>query len=92
MKKLLIGMAILASGAFAQAETSADQSADFGRIVVRCESIDFRPAACSVPYGARIIRVQQRSKAACVWGQTFGQGRNHIWVNNGCRADFLVRY
>ena len=34
--------------------------------------------------------VNQRSGSPCVQGQTWGYGQNQIWVDRGCRADFVT--
>jgi len=39
-------------------------------------------------FGVRMIR--QRSQAGCFEGETWGSGKRGIWVDRGCRADFLV--
>ena len=33
---------------------------------------------------------RQRSKSACTEGTTWGSDQNGVWVDRGCRADFLV--
>ena len=56
----------------------------------RCESQDGRMRRCSADtrYGVRINR--QLSDSPCAEGSTWGWDRNGIWVDRGCRADFLV--
>ena len=58
---------------------------------VYCESGDMRRHWCSEGIGANVRLVRQRSKSPCVQGRTWGVGRNGIWVDRGCRADFQVR-
>jgi len=57
---------------------------------IYCASEDMGRNWCPVDsrFGARIVR--QRSEAPCVQGQTWGYGRRGIWVDRGCRGDFLV--
>lgn len=56
---------------------------------VRCESINYRPARCAMDvYGPP--QLQRVNGGTCIQGQTWGWDRGGIWVNNGCRADFLV--
>ncbi|MBK7600121.1 MAG: DUF3011 domain-containing protein [Acidobacteria bacterium] len=38
--------------------------------------------------GVQLVR--QRSDAACIQGRTWGFDRRRIWVDRGCRADFIV--
>ncbi|WP_157684708.1 DUF3011 domain-containing protein [Bdellovibrio bacteriovorus] len=59
--------------------------------VIRCESNDRRPASCGVGgyiLNARVSR--QLSSAACNPGNTWGYDRDYIWVQSGCRAEFVV--
>lgn len=64
-----------------------------GRMLeVRCSSHDFQYQRCPVR-GGRIADVQllwQDSNARCREGRTFGAGRGHIWVDQGCRGTFRV--
>ncbi|KAA2286141.1 DUF3011 domain-containing protein [Arenimonas fontis] len=63
----------------------------YGPRVVRCESVEHRPRFCRVPGGVRGVRVERRlSKAGCDYGYSWGFLRDGIWVERGCRADFLV--
>ncbi|WP_426164758.1 DUF3011 domain-containing protein [Sandarakinorhabdus sp. DWP1-3-1] len=57
--------------------------------LVTCESRDYQPARCAADTrgGVRITRLRG---GQCVQGQTWGFDRGGIWVNRGCRADFIV--
>lgn len=55
--------------------------------VIRCESQDGRYRECPGGYG-RMVLVRQLSRAACIEGRSWGQGRGGLWVDEGCRADF----
>ena len=59
----------------------------FGR-VFRCESNDGRRRECAANTRAGVQLVRQLSRAACIEGRTWGYGRNGIWVDDGCRAEF----
>ncbi|MGA9341811.1 MAG: DUF3011 domain-containing protein [Rhodanobacteraceae bacterium] len=64
-----------------------DRRDDHRRDVVTCESRDFRPSHCSVPWrDAELVR--QTSSAACVRGRTWGIDRGGIWVDKGCAGRF----
>ncbi|WP_156255066.1 DUF3011 domain-containing protein [Sandarakinorhabdus oryzae] len=56
--------------------------------IVRCESWNYRYARCRADTsgGVRLGRVLGGNCRGGNWGT----GRNYIWVNNGCRADFEV--
>jgi len=63
------------------------ESVNDGSGVVRCESIKGRSQECLIYGRARLIR--QLSDTPCVEGDTWGQGRNGVWVTRGCRAEFI---
>ena len=59
--------------------------------VIRCESDYGRRHVCSFDGWGRAALSHQLSRTACVEGETWGrEGRNAIWVSNGCRADFII--
>jgi hypothetical protein len=67
-----------------------DVTWDKGTRVIRCESNDGRYSRCRTwTYGTVTIQ-RQLSKAACRKDRNWGFDRDGIWVNDGCRADFLV--
>jgi Protein of unknown function (DUF3011) len=59
--------------------------------VIRCESDYGRRHVCSFDGWGRAALSHQLSRTACVEGETWGrEGRNSVWVSNGCRADFII--
>jgi hypothetical protein len=59
---------------------------------VRCESNDKRYHYCPVNIGYRgVLLKRQLSDSPCIQGVTWNYTRDGIWVNKGCRADFIVR-
>lgn len=59
--------------------------------MVRCESDFKHRKECSFSERGRPVLSHQLSKTACIEGQTWGRnGRNGVWVSNGCRADFVI--
>lgn len=58
---------------------------------ITCASDDGYRHYCAADtrYGVRMVN--QRSNAACIQGSTWGFDRRGIWVDRGCRADFIVR-
>jgi Protein of unknown function (DUF3011) len=59
-----------------------------GRDTVRCGSQDGRFVRCQVPWrDAEMIR--QESDSPCVRGQTWGVDRGGLWVDRGCRGQFV---
>jgi DUF3011 family protein len=55
-----------------------------------CESGDGRRHYCAEGSAGRVRLIQQKSKAACIEGRTWGRDRSGFFVDNGCRADFEV--
>jgi Protein of unknown function (DUF3011) len=59
-----------------------------GRLV--CESGRRRMVRCPARTEGRVRLVQQLSDAPCVEGRTWGYDWGEVWVDEGCRAAFLV--
>ena len=59
---------------------------------IRCESRDgrFRSCRADTRGGARLVR--QLSNTPCQQGRSWGYRQNEIWVDNGCRGEFQLRY
>lgn len=86
---LFLATAAMAGGAHAQYYGQGyDEGA--GDQVVRCESSDGRTNQCAADTRDGIRLVRQISKTPCVEGQTWGYGRNSIWVSQGCRGEFIT--
>jgi len=58
---------------------------------VTCASRDDRYEFCQVPGVTRAELVRQNSQTPCVLGRNWGWRGDGIWVNNGCRGEFLVQ-
>jgi hypothetical protein len=61
-----------------------------GRIT--CASDDMRRKYCAVDTRGGVQLVNQRSGSPCVFGQTWGWDKRGVWVDRGCRADFMIGY
>ncbi|HWT16380.1 MAG TPA: DUF3011 domain-containing protein [Patescibacteria group bacterium] len=61
-----------------------------GYNVIRCESYNERRNVCAadIRRGARLDR--QLSKGVCREGYSWGWDRRGIWVDKGCRGDFVI--
>lgn len=101
MKKLIIGGAATAAVVTAIAVSGDDNddddndrgySYDGDGDIVRCESTKDRRTTCAIGDNTRVELVRQLSEADCRKGDTWGTNSNSIWVDNGCRGDFRVRY
>lgn len=57
---------------------------------VKCESRDGRRSNCDADLrGYRIADVKELSRADCDIGRNFGYDDRGVWVDNGCRGEFL---
>jgi len=65
-------------------------TARWGRHIT-CASDDGRRHYCRINTGGEARMTNQRSGSPCILGRTWGYDRNGIWVDRGCRADFVVR-
>ncbi len=59
--------------------------------ILRCESDDNRQRRCRADTGGRVQLVRQLSSTRCIEGENWGWDRSGVWVDGGCRAEFLVR-
>jgi hypothetical protein len=57
---------------------------------VTCASDDGRRHLCPVDTRGGVQMVNQRSGSPCVQGSTWGYNHRGIWVDRGCRADFVL--
>lgn len=57
---------------------------------IYCASDDMGRNLCSTDTRGGVRLARQRSEAQCVYGSTWGYNRRGIWVDRGCRADFLL--
>lgn len=57
---------------------------------VRCESQDNHQRRCNVTVYQGVQLQRKLSDSPCNQGYSWGWDRNGIWVDRGCRADFLV--
>jgi Protein of unknown function (DUF3011) len=55
-----------------------------------CSSDDGRRHYCTVNGRVRVRLAQQRSESVCREGYSWGQDGRGVWVDHGCRADFVV--
>lgn len=57
---------------------------------IKCESHDRDYKHCDVRVRGRVELTRQLSDKRCVYGKSWGSDRNGIWVNGGCRAEFVI--
>lgn len=87
---LLNGVATVAMGVSLLAVTAPAQAQRYEQVPqsANCASNDNRFARCQVPWRDAEL-VQQASKARCIRDQTWGFDRYGIWVDRGCRGQFV---
>lgn len=57
---------------------------------ISCSSDDMHRHYCSANTRGGVRLIKQRSDSQCIQGQTWGYDRRGIWVDRGCRADFVT--
>src|SRR5512141_1509300 len=92
MKTFTIAIALLMAAAVVEAQQYTGANGANGTLVT-CESKNNVRHTCAADARGRLVTVNQElSKNPCVAGKTWGVTRNRkgIWVDDGCRAEFLV--
>jgi hypothetical protein len=59
-------------------------------VTVTCSSNDGKRNYCPANTSRGVKLTNQRSGSPCIQGQTWGYDGRSIWVDRGCRADFLT--
>ena len=59
---------------------------------VYCASDDWKRRYCSMNTNSGVQLYRQRSDSACLFDSTWGYDRRGVWVDKGCRADFVPGY
>lgn len=67
-----------------------DGSGRGGAYAIVCESRDHGYNYCAVPIRGSVEIQEQLSDASCDEGDTWGYDRRGIWVDGGCRAEFVI--
>lgn len=62
----------------------------YGGITITCSSNNGKRNYCPANTSRGVQLTNQRSGSPCVQGQTWGYDGRSIWVDRGCRADFLT--
>lgn len=60
------------------------------RFEFNCSSGGSKYRECQLPINGRAQLVKRRSDAPCVEGRSWGQRGDRVWVDDGCRARFVV--
>jgi hypothetical protein len=63
----------------------------YGRpVTITCSSNNGKRNYCPVDTSRGVRLTNQRSGSPCVQGQTWGWDNRGVWVDRGCRADFVA--
>ena len=62
-----------------------------GGQIITCSSNNGKRNYCAADTSRGVRLTNQRSGSPCVQGQTWGYDNRGIWVDRGCRADFVTR-
>ncbi len=85
----LLGAAVLASKHHDDGRN--DDDGRYDGYSFRCESNDNRYVSCPLPGSRGDVDIRrQLSKSPCRYGQSWGRDRHSVWVDDGCRAEFVV--
>jgi hypothetical protein len=57
---------------------------------LNCSSEDGRRRYCGADTRGGVRMIRQRSGSPCIEGSTWGYDRRGVWVDRGCRADFII--
>lgn len=87
--RLLLPIALSALTLLLAATPAAARDYDRDHISpLRCESQFNKPQQCPIEGRMRLAR--QLSVTRCVEDQNWGQSRRMLWVDDGCRAEFVA--
>ena len=64
----------------------------YGARQVRCESNDNRLRRCAMDTAGGVQVARQLSDRPCIRGRSWDYDRSGVWVDQGCRADFVAGY
>ncbi|HRK71036.1 MAG TPA: DUF3011 domain-containing protein [Micropepsaceae bacterium] len=84
LKTSFAAAAALAALAFASSPAEARSQ------IISCGSGGYSYNYCPIDTRGGVDVYRQKSSSPCEYGSTWGYDRRGIWVDQGCRADFIV--
>jgi Protein of unknown function (DUF3011) len=89
LRLILFAAVFMALSALHLSAQSGTTYRDGPRITCASDDGNRHYCAADTRYGVRMVN--QRSGSVCKQGYSWGYDRRGIWVDRGCRADFIVR-
>jgi hypothetical protein len=77
-------------GGYLAGTNSSMASSAIARPSIKCESSNGHRTFCRADTSFGVTLARQNSDASCVRGQSWGYDHDGIWVDNGCRAEFML--
>jgi hypothetical protein len=72
------------------ATSSGPMTSSSSAPTIKCESKNGDRSYCRADTSFGVTLVQRLSDSTCVRGDSWGYDNNGIWVDNGCRAEFML--
>ena len=69
---------------------AATTGATAAQQTIRCESKDGQYRSCAVNTAGGVTLSRQLSNQQCIYGRNWGLDGRQLWVDDGCRAVFVV--
>jgi hypothetical protein len=89
-KLLLLAFIVFGAALAAPAPASAQPGYGPQPFKITCSSNNGKRNWCAIGNSRDVQLVRQISGSACIRGNTWGLDQRGLWVDNGCRAEFLV--
>jgi hypothetical protein len=90
ISRLFLLAALIFGAAFLAPSHASAQPGYGGGSRITCSSNDGRRNWCDIGRARDAQLVRQISGSACIRDNTWGVDRRGLWVDNGCRAEFVV--
>jgi Protein of unknown function (DUF3011) len=90
LTKLFLIVAFIFGTIFAVPSTAYAQPGYGSSPRITCSSNDGRRNWCDIGRTRDVRLVRQISGSACIQGQTWGTDNRGLWVDRGCRAEFVI--
>lgn len=86
----LVGAAAIAAKKHHDRDDDRNDDDRYDGNTFTCASNDNRYVTCRMPVRGHVEVRRQLSKSQCRYGQSWGTTYDSVWVDDGCRAEFIV--